>query len=213
MSGGFDFNFSETIPSQYANPSGDSNTSMPPMLGGMGAIPFQGFEGLNGLNGLSGSSGSSGLQTPQSSQVVDDSFEPMDIQAESRFENFEVNFVFNKEGYTLVNILKEYLDKFPEVQFVGKRKHHKLDDHIHLRIKLDRDWVEQNHTTTEQAMIDCLRRAGRKAINDCIDLRNTIPDVEIRTVSFEESDNQSSQTSGLGPSPFKTLFDPSEFTF
>lgn len=140
-------------------------------------------------------------------------FVPTDVTTESRLENCEVIFQFNDEGYTLINILKEYLAKMPEVQFVGRRQHNKVDTEMYLRIKLDRKWVNENHRTVESAMRDCLRRATRKAIDDAVSLRNSIPNVPVRTVTYDESQSGPSQSGPSQPPQFETFFDPSEFAF
>jgi DNA-directed RNA polymerase subunit L len=146
------------------------------------------------------------------------SFIPTDIKAQSRLEKCEVNFKFKDEGYTLVNILKQYLEKMPEVEFVGRRQHNKVDDEFNLRIKLDREWVENTHQTVELAMIDCLRRAARQAINDALALRNSIPDITIRIVNYNDNlppqlhQSQPHQSQSQPHFP-PQLFDTSDFSF
>lgn len=146
---------------------------------------------------------------------IDDDFEPMKIDAQSRLENAEVNFIIHFEKHTLGNILKEYLFKMKEVEFVGVRQHHKLDKNIHLRVKLRKSYINSSDKPVEQLMTDCLRKACRQAIDDCVHLRNTMPDISPRTV---QHDTDGMTTVGVSDniqlvSPFKTLFDPSELTF
>jgi len=146
--------------------------------------------------------------------TVVDTFIPTNIETQSRLENYEVNFKFNDEGYTLVNILKHYLEQMPEVLFVGRRQHNKVDDEMNLRIKLNSKWVRKYHQTVEQAMIDCLRRAVRQAINDTLSLRNSIPDVDQRVVDYDEDVNNIGTAQPDTNIPkMQILFDTSEFTF
>lgn len=153
------------------------------------------------------------LTRPSPQPLFDKSFKPMDIKAESRLENAEVNFVLTGEGYTLVNIMKQYLYKMREVEFVGVRQHHKLDECIHLRIKLKKQVIEQTDIPAEQLIFGCLRKAARQAIEQCVQLRNTIPDVQPRIVIFEDSSSSVPDNQPFSVNPFKTLFDPSDLTF
>ena len=135
----------------------------------------------------------------------------MQIVAQSSLEKGEVNFVFKDEGYTLVNIVKEYLFDFPEIKFVGRRKHHKLDTEINLLIQLNMRYISENKPA-EVILIDCLRRACNMAMNDALLLRNSIPDCPQREVDMDESIKDDEEPA-LQPNLFDNLFEPSDFKF
>jgi DNA-directed RNA polymerase subunit L len=153
----------------------------------------------------------------ESSSVMNDeeSFQPTDVTTDCKFENYEVDFSFNDEGYTLVNILKNYLVNMDEVLFVGRRQHHPLSTTTNLRIILDGQWVDDEHNSSiDQAMVDVLRRATRKAAQDTVHLRNSLPNIEVRVVEFDEQDGSVSGDNDVGVhNPFQTLFSAQDFTF
>jgi DNA-directed RNA polymerase subunit L len=153
------------------------------------------------------------FSTMQSSFPPDDqeSFEPTDVTADSRFDNYEVDFSFHDEGYTLVNILKQYLEQLDEVVFVGRRKHHPLGKSTNLRMVVDKAWADKNYSSVEEAIIDCLRRATRQAVKDTVQLRNSIPDIECRTVDFPETTPTPMNIEAASQTPFQSLFDPTDF--
>lgn len=155
----------------------------------------------------------------QQSMIIDDdvndeSFNPTDITTTSNFENYEVDFCFNDEGYTLVNILKNHLVDMEEVIFVGRRQHHPLSKKTNLKITLDRDWVDREYkSSVDQAMVDILRRAIRNAIHTTVELRNSIPDVKPRNVDLELNTNSRSDANEVVDNPFQTLFSADDFKF
>lgn len=155
----------------------------------------------------------------------DKSFEILytNVEAQSKLNNYEVNFVFHDEGYTLVNILKQYLFDMPEIQFVGRRKHNKLDKFINLRIKLNKVKVDRSGKPPEIFIKECLHVACRKALEDALQFRNSIPDVEKRSITFDNGSGSSSSSSS-GDSGnistevrdvnlFETIFDGDDFKF
>lgn len=105
-----------------------------------------------------------------------DSFEPMSITVSHRLQNGEADFKIHDEDATLGEIIREQLLCDERVQFAGVRKHHPLDKHIMLKIKLYKEYSQK--TNTSSIIISCLKNAAQKAIDICLQIQNTIPGID-----------------------------------
>lgn len=141
--------------------------------------------------------------------------DPMTIQVKPKLNNFEADFLIYDEDYTLGEILREQLSKDDRVQFVGCRKDHQLDNHIRLKIKLYRKRVKG--LSPEKALVQCLKLAAKKAQEITLALRNSIVDVEPRTLDTERgsgtNETRGEMSASSIPQLFKFDFKPDEFTF
>ena len=125
----------------------------------------------------------------------------MEIVATQRTVDPEYDFVIHHEDDTLAAIIHEQLLCDDNIAFVGYRKDHKLDNHIRITVKLDKRKISEN-TNPSEIVIGCLRQAAQKAINSCIELRNTLPNMtfkqrDVPNFGNENLENIESQSSQL----------------
>lgn len=103
-------------------------------------------------------------------------FKLMSITFKQRSDNDKADIIIYNEDETLGAIIHELLLQDKRLSFVGYRKDHKLDTHIRLTLKLDKNTPTDGNPS--KILIQCLQTATQTAIQLCIQLRNTLPGTE-----------------------------------